>query len=88
MSKPTKTIREWIKGIEDQEIRRKIMNRADKVSLDDPAPDLASAISGAFSWADSKEGFSYWANIVDDLTDFEALEVTASEFDLDQLQHD
>lgn len=90
MPEPTepKTIQEWILTIQDHLTRRKILKLAIQDSLADTVPTLYDALSGAFDWSESKEGYSYWANIADDLCHVAIEEPGRAEFDPDHFNHE
>lgn len=83
-----KTIHQWILTIEDHNIRRAILMRATQESLADSADTLYEAMSGAFDWSETKEGFAYWANIADDLCHVESHAQERAELDPDHFNHE
>jgi hypothetical protein len=59
--KTEKTIREWFNTLPADQCKKAIKNSGDILEM--KVSSLAGAISAAFEWAKSPEGFDYWANI-------------------------
>lgn len=79
--KKLETTSYWLKTIEDKEIREKALNNykncfagygldvLDDKDEDKDEPSFNSALSGAFVWSDTPEGFYFWNNFVNTLND-------------------
>ena len=60
-----KTIREWLEGLPEPHRTQALANMGvNKGPGTAVYPNAMGAVSEAFSWAKSPEGFDYWANFV------------------------
>lgn len=74
-----KTIREWLEelpepyrtqAIDNYENPECNMYKSEDCTISEPIPkNLVDAISEAFIWCDTPEGFNYWVNFKDTLND-------------------
>lgn len=64
-----RTIREWLKTIEDKDKRARALNNTWDVSFTktEKAEDLKEAIRKAFAWGGTSEGFNYWSDFYNSL---------------------
>jgi hypothetical protein len=62
-----KTIKQWLKTIEDPERREKALNNTPKSLLKTEEPTLGDALSCAFMWRVTPEGEKYWGDYVNQL---------------------
>jgi len=59
-----KTIRQWLETISDETVREKALRNQKNNGIEVFEIDLAEAITGAFSWAESPEGGTFWSDYV------------------------
>ena len=59
-----KTIKEWLETLPEPYRSEAIANMPD-TAKDHLECCLGDAIEGAFTWAESKQGYGYWLDIVD-----------------------
>lgn len=62
----TKTVKEWLESIKDEEVRAKALANMDGNNDNDEVHYLSTAIFKAFNWAETVEGATYWRDIFQD----------------------
>ncbi len=60
-----KSIREWYEGVQDVELRTKLLARLDPAHADLQERSLFNALYMGFNWDGTPEGFDYWTGVVD-----------------------
>jgi hypothetical protein len=58
-----KSIREWFEGVQDVELRTKLLARLDPFYADLQERSLFNAIYNGFYWGSTPEGFDYWLGV-------------------------
>lgn len=58
-----KTIRDWFETIADSDIRKRAIKNTSKHVLNIEKPSLGIALSSAFAWTETPEGYAYWIDI-------------------------
>jgi len=62
-----KSIREWFEGVQDVELRTKLLARLHPAYADLQERSLFNAIYKGFNWERTPEGFDYWLGFVDNV---------------------
>lgn len=59
------TVRWWYESVTDKGVRDKLLCNLDPDCADDCCESLATAVALGFSWTDSSEGTTFWADYQD-----------------------